>query len=389
MPTLNRAPNEKELQKLIQIFLKAETDIINEIGRLRSQGNVDYHAVAALERVQAILRAMENDAWRYVPLMIEKMFYVRVPEARRIEGETVEKHLAGYTNAALLTGEQHAVVDMLVMNLMGEITDASMTAMATLQSALVGRVEPDIYRRVGLEQVALRQATGQGVYKQLPGFVEALRREGVTAFVDKAGRHWSLHTYCAMVSRTTSRQAEVLAVLTADPDQDLYQISSHGTTCKVCAPFEGRVYSRSGTDPDFPPLAAAFGKMDPAGPDTLANTWLNIHPGCLHSIYAFSEVGRSEEEIQKIKDFSNPRKNPFTRDPRTQKQIDAYRKKEIARRHWLENYRQWERYRMTLGDKVPRTYQTFEKHKRADDEKYKNWQKLYREANCGSDTDSN
>lgn len=381
MPTLNRAPNERELQKLIEIYLRAETAIINEIGRLRSSGLTDYSAVAALERVQAILRQMENDSWIYVPQMVEKQFYVRVPEARRIEGETVEKHLAGYTNAAVLTGEQHAIVDSLVMNLMGEITDASMTVMTNLQSALLGRVESDVYRRVGLEQVALRQATGQGVYRQLPGFAEALRREGVTAFVDKAGRNWSLHTYCSMVSRTTSRQAEVLAVLTADPDQDLYQISSHGTTCKVCAPFEGRVYSRSGTDPDFPPLAAAFGKMDPAGPDTLANTWLNIHPNCLHVLLPWTPAGRSEEDIQKIRDFSDPKKNPFTVDPRTQKQIDAYRKKETARRHWLANYRQWERYRMTLGDKVPRTYQTFEKHKRADDDKYHEWQRLYREAN--------
>ena len=84
MPSLNRAPNEKELQKLIQIFLKAETDIINEIGRLRSMGNVDYHAVAALERVQAILRKMESDSWEYVPRMVEREFYVRVPEARRM-----------------------------------------------------------------------------------------------------------------------------------------------------------------------------------------------------------------------------------------------------------------------------------------------------------------
>lgn len=381
MPTLNRAPNEKELQKLIAIFLRAETAIINEIGRLRSQGLVDYHVVAALERVQAILRQMENDSWEYVPQMVEKMFYVRVPEARRIVGETVAKHAAGYQNAALLTGEQHAVVDMLVMNLMGEITDASMTAMATLQSALVGRVEPDIYRRVGLEQVALRQATGQGVYKQLPGFVEALRREGVTAFVDKAGRHWSLHTYCSMVSRTTSRQAEVLAVLTADPGHDLYQISSHNTTCELCAPYEGRVYSKSGTDPDFPPLAAAFGKVDPNGPDSLANTWLNIHPNCLHVLIPWTPAGRTTEEIQKIKDFSNPKKNPFTVDPRTEKQIKAYRAKEAARRHWLENYRQWERYRMTVGDPIPKTFATWQKHKAADDEKYKNWQRLYREAN--------
>lgn len=342
---------------------------------------IDYSVVAALERVQAILRQMESDSWTYAPLMIEKMFYVRVPEARRIEGETPEKHRRGYLNAATLTGEQHAIVDQLVASLMGEITDATITAYATVQSALIGRVEPDVYRRIGLEQVALQQAQGRGTYKVLPEFVQALRREGITAFVDKAGRHWSLHTYCAMVSRTTSRQAEVLAVLTADPEQDLYRISSHGTTCGICAPFEGRVYSKSGTNPDYPPLAAAFGKQDPAGPDTLANTWLNLHPNCWHSVLPYSEAGRTDEEIQKIKDFSNPKKNPFTRDPRTEKQIKAYRAKEAARAKWLREYRTWESYRMTVGDPVPKTFATWQKHKAADDEKYKNWQRLYREAN--------
>ena len=381
MPTLRRAPNEQELEKLIALFLRAETAIINEIGRLRSSGLTDYGAVAALERVQAILRKMENDAWTYSRKAIEKMFYVRVPEARRIEGETTKKHLRGYLNAAALTAEQHAIVDQLVANLMGEITDASVTVMATVQSALIGRIEPDVYRRVGLEQVALRQATGQGVYKQLPAFVEALRREGVTAFVDKAGRRWSLHTYCSMVSRTTSRQAEVLSVLTADPEQDLYRISSHGTTCALCAPYEGRVYSKSGTSPDYPPLSDAFGKQDPNGPNTLTNTWLNMHPGCYHSILPYTTAGRSEEEIQKIKDFSNPAKNPYSRDPRSQKQIEAYRAKEAARRRWLMDYRQFEKYRLTIPNATPKTFATFQKHKRANDPKYKEWQRLYREAN--------
>ena len=63
MPILNRPSNERELERLREIFLKAETDIINEVGRLRSRGLVDYHAVAALERVQSILRKMENDCW--------------------------------------------------------------------------------------------------------------------------------------------------------------------------------------------------------------------------------------------------------------------------------------------------------------------------------------
>ena len=383
MPTLRPGPADRELQRLIEIFLKAETDIINEIGRLRTQGLVDYHAEAALERVQAILRRLENDCWTYVPRMIETQFYVKHPDARKPmeEPETPEKHLRGYQNARALTSEQTDIVQRLAMNLMGEIDAATATVTAALQNALIGRVEPDIFRRVGLEQAAAMQATGRGVYKELPKFVEVLRREGITAFVDRAGRHWSLHTYGSMVLRTTSRQAEVLSVLTENPDHDLYEISKHGTTCKLCAPLEGRVYSKSGTNPDFPPLAAAFGKVDKAGPDTLANSWLNIHPNCLHQIIRWTPMGRSPEELRKIKDFSSFEKNPVTQDPRTKKQIEAYRKKEEARARFLRDYRQWERYRLTIPDDTPKTFATFQRHKQADDDKYKRWEELYREAN--------
>ena len=722
MPTLNRAPNERELEKLIALFLRAETDIINEISRLRSRGLVDYHAVAALQRVQEILRRMESGCWEYVPKMVEKMFYVRVPEARQIEGEygteSPDKHRTGYENAAALTGTQTGVIQTLVQNLMGEITDAEMTVMASLQNMLIGRTTPDLYRRVGLEVVAGMEAKGRGFRAAVPDFAEQLRRNGLTAFVDRAGRKWSLYPYCSMAARTTSRQAEVLAVLTADEEQDLYQISSHRTTCALCAPYEGRVYSKSGKDPDFPPLSAAFGKIDPKGPDDLTNTWLNIHPNCLvpggtvlaegvmahscreydgevitlitsegnrisvtpnhpiltpegfvpasmlqegqeiieatgeyrllfgeapndiniptpvedighsiiqacggtairvkgspvqfhgdgisdsevdivfpecfrvgegdvfrckpvrekcfpaahfrwlsflskraffqifnrafhsanrvmgcfgfvsgikpvpidgkelsnlglrtptnfgdfckckslimkfkkpvellfmrfkksgrnvvkvfspssfgesnlklsfnsckdlsrkpqfstkfrtsdplivgrleklssdgvlvvgklshvstseyhgpvynlqtrygfyvynnivthnclHSILPYTTVGRSEEEIQKIKDFSSPEKNPFDRDPRNEKQIKAYREKERIRAQWLRDYRQWEDYRLVLGDKVPKTFATFQKHKKAKDEKYKKWKKLYREANRETDAEGN
>lgn len=380
MLKLKRASNEKELQRLISIFLKAETDIINEIARLRSQGLVDYHAVAALERVQAILQSMESDCWTYVPKMIEEQFYVRAPEARRIP-ETKEKHQTGYSNAMVLTSEQIDVVNRLTMNLMGEITEASAQAMSNLQSAIIGRTTPDIYRQVGLEQVAAIQATGRSLKKALPDFIQTLHREGVTAFVDRAGRRWSLHTYCSMVTRTTSRQAEILSVLTADPQQDLYQISSHNTVCKICAPLEGRVYSKSGTDPDFPPLSAAFGKVVPDGPDTLMNTWLNIHPNCLHAIIPWTPAGRSTEEIQKIKEFSSPKTNPFTKDPRTEQQIKAYRRKEQARAQWLRDYRQWERYRMTIPEATPKTFATFQKHKLANDDKYQGWMQQYRKKN--------
>ena len=312
---------------------------------------------------------MEDDCWTYAPQMIERQFYVNHPEVRKLP-ETPEKHLRGYQNAFVLTGEQTAIVQRLTMNLMGLVAEASRTTSRNLENMLIGRVENGPYRRIGLTQTAELQAAGGGIWRNVPKFTEALRRDGITAFVDKAGRNWNLHTYGSMVLRTTSRQAEVLAVLTQDPEQDLYQISAHGSTCKLCASLEGRVYSKSGRDPDFPPLAAAFGKMDKAGPDTLENSWLNIHPNCLHQLLAWTPMGRSEEEIRKIKEFSSFQKNPVTRDPRTEEQVEAYRRKERDRTRWLRDYRQWEQYRETLGDKVPKRFETFRRHKLAGDEKF-------------------
>lgn len=381
---IRQPESERLLEYLIALFLRAETDIINEIARLRAKRLIDYHTVAALERVQAILNELQTECWKYVPKMIEQTFYERVPEAYRLL-QPREKHQAGYYNARVLTSTQHAVVDVLVGNLMGEIVDACNTVDTTLRDAIIGPQQPGAIRNIALEISAGMQAgdprTG------LPAFVDRLRREGIRAFTDRAGRDWSLHTYGSMVLRTTNRQAEVMAVLTADDAHDLYQISSHGTTCKLCAPYEGRVYSKSGNDPDFPPLADAFGKVDTAGPDILTNTYLNLHPNCLHSVYPWTPTGRTPEEIQKIKDFSNPAKNPYSVDPRTQKQVEAYRKKEAGRRKWLADYRQWEKYRITIPDATPKTFATFQKHKQADDAKYREWKRLYREANRESDAD--
>ena len=136
--------------------------------------------------------------------------------------------------------------------------------------------------------------------------------------------------------------------------------------------------ARAAQTPSFPPLSDAFGKIDPAGPDDLSNSWLNIHPNCLHALRAWTSAGRTPAELERIRRFSSPKTNPYTRDPRTKAQIDAYRKKEQARSKWLRDYRQWERYRAALGDEIPRTFATFQKHKQAGSEKYQRWVSAYR-----------
>lgn len=366
-------------RKLIQVYLRAETDIINEIARLRSLGLADYHAVAALRRVRRILAGMQSEAWTYAPKAIEEYFYANRPELR-IMPTSPEMALRAYESAAALTIEQVDIVSRLTFSLMASLENASETVVTTLEEYLVGRRDFDLYRSRGIAISSEIEAEGSRKGK-VDRFVKALQRDGITAFEDKAGRKWRLHTYASMVTRTTTRQAEVLSVLTKDPTQDLYTIKGAADPCGVCAAYQDRVYSKSGEDPRFPPLSDIFGKINPEGPNTLQNTWLNIHPNCRCAILPWYEQGKTQEEIDSARRFSDPRLNPYDKDPRTEQAIKAYRRQEDGRRKWMEDYKQWERYRVTIPDKTPKTFNTFMRHKALNDDKYKAWGREYRAAN--------
>ena len=87
----------------------------------------------------------------------------------------------------------------------------------------IARLENDPFRRLTLEQVLRQEAAGSPWIRSSRDLVKKMERDGITAFVDKSGRRWSLRAYGNMAVRTTARQAEVAALLTAD-DHDLWQI---------------------------------------------------------------------------------------------------------------------------------------------------------------------
>lgn len=371
MPNLIRPPEKDKTTFLRMLYLRTEQRLIAEINRKRAQGYVDYAEVAALNRTQRILQDMVDESFNYVPVMIEKIFYHSEAAAN------------GYANAAGLTATQLNVVQQLSDNLLGDIMEASAIAQKSIEAAFkVARQESDLLREAALKAVATEKAAGYGVSKAAAGMAGNLQQEGITAFVDKAGRKWSLQDYCNMATRTTARQAEISAILTADPNHDLYKITKIGSTCPICAPLEGRVYSRSGTNSGYPPLSAAFGKIDPAGGDDLSNTYLNIHPNCLHALVKYTTIGKSEKLIQADKDFSDMKKNPVTIDPRSKKQIEAYKEKVRNRQRLLNDYKQHKAYRVTCGKEIPKTFEEFRNLKYNKSEKWKQTKALYRKTNA-------
>ena len=365
-------PQEMAATKLREIYVRAERAIIREITRKRNLGLVDYEDVASLKRVQEILTRMTTEADEYVPKMIESYFYT---------AEQISSAAGGYSNAMSLTVAQTSIVEQLVNNLLADIDEAAQTAFKSAENYLnVGRKEDDLFRKLALELTANKEA-GVASRQTVQNMMAAeLNAKGVTAFVDKAGREWSLESYCSMATRTTGRQAQVAAALTAD-DWDLWEIVKIGSTCPLCSAYEGRVYSKSGTDPDYPPLAMAFGKIDPAGSNDLSNTWLNLHPNCLHSLIRYTTAGKTENQIERMKEFSSFEKRPADVDYRSKKQIEAYRNKEAERARYRADVKQFEKYKAAGVENMPVRFETFEKHKRAGDDVYKGWESKFRGLN--------
>ncbi len=87
-------------------------------------------------------------------------------------------------------------------------------------------------------------------------------------FININGRNYNLTKYANMVARTRLRdvQSEAVENMCNQFDNDLVEISDHGTTSEICIPYEGNTYSISGKTPGYKPIPA----------------WPTYHPNCEH-----------------------------------------------------------------------------------------------------------
>lgn len=78
--------------------------------------------------------------------------------------------------------------------------------------------------------------------------VDKMVQNGLTGFVDHAGRKWTPEAYVAMDIRTTmfNTAREAISERAQEFGCDLYQVSSHNGARPLCYPWQGKVISRSG-----------------------------------------------------------------------------------------------------------------------------------------------
>lgn len=142
---------------------------------------------------------------------------------------------------------------------------------------------------------------------------------------------------------------------------DLLEMSTHECTCAECSKYQGRIFSISGKDKNFPKL-----------PDFILKTG-QIHEDCHHVFYPYLAMAYSKSELIKIIKFSN---RPFV-DSRSKKEKLEYEQNKLEAETYERDKQNYDLIREHLPDIAPKSFNGYRKMKSA---KSKNFVKLAEKA---------
>ena len=224
---------------LVDLYAQAEADLLAAIARRVARG-IDQPGWAEAKLAEITQLRAEAEA-RLAQLQADLE-----PAVRQLIGDA---HTAGAVQAdadlahiGIRTGFGHtntAVVDTYVRQ---AVTNLEGTHLRIFRSVM------DAYRDAVVEDAG-RVAAGTATRREVSQRVlDRLADQGITGFVDRAGRNWQLDTYAEMTARTAAGRAQVQGALDRyqAAGKDLVIVSDAPEECPICRPWEGRVLSISG-----------------------------------------------------------------------------------------------------------------------------------------------
>ena len=128
------------------------------------------------------------------------------------------------------------------------------TVMIESTQAAFAATVSDIAVKIANTQGILNVASGEVVTgvsawnKAMRDAVNKMVDNGLTGYIDHAGRHWSPEAYVTMDIRSTMANTARAAVFERNEEygNDLYQVSWHNGARPLCYPWQGKVISRTG-----------------------------------------------------------------------------------------------------------------------------------------------
>lgn len=250
-----------------ELLYACETDILEQIAKILGRGSVesatwkiDRLAESGVlnDKIIAIIRGYRDAIQTGTTAEVEK---AAMDAMIKIDAIASEAKKQGAPVRDVLPADIDPAIRAIVEQYQASAKDAMNQAMAQLaQNA--GQVYAD-----AVSKAALAVMTGaESGHEALVQTVREWSRGGLAGFTDKSGRNWTTEAYANMVIRTAERRVATDAMFARGDEYgtDLVEVSSHSGARTGCAPYQGRIYSRSGTSEKYPALdSTSYG--EPAG----------------------------------------------------------------------------------------------------------------------------
>lgn len=356
-------------QELIQQYEQAENQIRKEIEKEPGRNKEEYERYL-LSRVTAILAGLylATEAWssKHIP----KIYNEGVQQAQRSVNAQYKAADRTPPDIARMTSADFDSISILQRNLNTDLTNAV---------DHVGRMMEDEIRKACLQASLEKVSSGQTVKQMQRNLVQMLENKGVAAIEYMRGGkkcYMSLDAYAELVARSTVHEARNTANINLGVriGNDLVKMSSHFGSCPICAPYEGRVFSVSGTNPNYPALY-----------DTpWSSAYQNFHPHCRHILTQYIEELQSGEDIQNMRKYSNRSFDiggkGWTKEQTAQanRSLANYRAGRDRKTKLYTDRKQWQNYRAVLGDDAPKSFLGFRRMKQSGNDKWQYTQLDYR-----------
>jgi hypothetical protein len=265
-----------EADRVIRLYADAEKQILSLI----NSGLLNPYQVNALKdklnEAQKILGYLNNGSKQWTEEMTSNMYGTGVKFATITAGiELSEKILASKFHLEAMN-----VLANNIYERFDEIT------------GIVGRRINDIYRSISLEFIKSNVAGFDTLRNAAKNIRENLASQGITGFVDKAGKQWDMTNYSDMVARTTSmdvfRQATANEYLRDGIDLVQFNTAVSSATCDACKRWIGETVSLTGKTPGYPTLQKAID-------DGM------LHPRCIHSYHVvLPNIEAVNKQLQEV-----------------------------------------------------------------------------------------
>jgi len=281
-------PLREKTNELEKIYRQAEKEITKELFSFDIGDYQEIRAMRLQKNIDRIISRLNRAAIRWVKESVP-MAYKKARDVSRVKLEILgAKKNIEYpekTHSRTIGNYENATMnDLIRANMSIKTNIATFLYLARQANQGLSQFQAFDLRDEEIIAGLLDEAMAEGETRQYAykAIREHFRQKfGDAKYININGRNYNLRKYSQLVARTRLRHVQTEAVknICNQYDNDLVEVSSHGTKCEICLPHEGQVYSLSGKHPHYP---------------LFDDSWM--HPRCQHSISPTSEVALEARE---------------------------------------------------------------------------------------------